>query len=843
MTSLSDRVREIIWLVRFSGVRHVLRILRYTFTKERLDRRYQQSRAGALAVAPQVPGPLQSTETTARGARFHFANADLEVHFLTPDLARISWKPGEPPIPYALAEVDWPAVEFALAEATPESSLRTESMQIRVGVDGSLKFYDPSGQLLRHDLPPKHQADAWTAQSNLAMDERVYGLGEQSCGLDLRGGTFRMWNTDPGGSFGPGAGPLYTPIPIYLGLHTLGSYLIFYENYHPATFTFPGRDQPLQPSQAAFDGGMLRSYFIPGSPDQVIKRCTDLTGRAGLPPRWTLYYHQSRWGYKDENDIREVATGFKAHNMPISAIHLDIDYMDGYRVFTIDNSRFPDLASLSREMAEQDIRLVTILDVGVKQDPHYFMYQQGLEDSMFCTLPNGKPLAGLVWPGWSVYPDFTNPKVRAWWSQQYTLLLKAGIAGIWHDMNEPTSFAAWGDFMPPLAMRHDMEGQGGDHRQAHNLYALLMNRAGWEGLRQQRPEQRPWIISRSGWAGQQRYAWNWTGDTESTWGALRMTIGTVLGMGISGLPFTGPDIGGFSGNPSAELYLRSFQMAAFLPFFRTHSAIGTARREPWVYGEPYTSIVRQYLQLRSRLLPYIYTLAWEASQTGAPPARPLFWQDPTNASLWDVDDAFLLGDALLVAPVLEEIGATRQGTPARQVTLPAGDWVHFWDDATLHGPGQVTLPAPLERLPLLVRAGSILPMQEDDHLVLHIYPASSGDVGRRALNYSAEHDSGRRALNYSAEHDSAGNPHLAGRLYSDAGDGYGPSRLDRFTLCTGANGLILNWETQGDYPFPYPGVDLHLHGPLLLHCWIDGIETRLAGNSLECGVFKEARFV
>jgi alpha-glucosidase len=702
-------------------------------------------------------------------------------------------------------------------------------MQITVWMDGGVKFYDPHGQLLHDDLPPQHQGGAWTAKSILAADERVYGLGEQSSGLDLRGGTYRMWNTDPGGSYGPGTGPLYAPIPLYLGLHTLGSYLIFYENYYPATFTFPGRDQPVQPSQAAFDGGMLRYYFIPGAPAQVLSRYTDLTGRAGLPPRWTLYYHQSRWGYKDENDIRGVAAGFKAHDLPIGAIHLDIDYMDGYRVFTADTTRFPNLAGLAREMAEQDIRLVPILDVGVKQDPRYFLYRQGLEGDMFCTLPGGKPLVGLVWPGWSVYPDFTDPKVRAWWGEQYSFLLDAGMAGIWHDMNEPTSFAAWGEFMPPLAMRHNMEGRGGDHRQAHNLYALLMNRAGWEALRLQRPEQRPWIISRSGWAGHQRYAWNWTGDTESTWGALRMTIGTVLGMGLSGFPFTGSDIGGFSGNPSAELYLRSFQMAAFLPFFRTHSAIGTARREPWVYGEPYTSIVRQYLKLRSRLLPYFYSLAWEASQTGAPPVRPLFWQDPANASLWDVDDAFLLGDALLVAPVLEEGGETGQDTPVRNVTLPAGDWVNFWDDSILHGPGQVSIPASLERLPLLVRAGSILPMQEGDHLVLHIYPPSSGDEGRRALNYSAEHDS--------AHHSS-----LACRLYSDAGDGYGPSRLDSFTIIPGATSLFLGWESQGDYPFPYAAADLRLHGPTPLYCWIDGTERRLDGNSIESGIFKQARF-
>jgi alpha-glucosidase len=816
MTSFPDRIREVIWLLRFSGLRHVLRILRYTFFKERLDRRYQQSRDRAKAIFPKLPIRLLKSEPISRGARFHFENAELEISFLTPDMVRITWEPGSPPIPYALVEVDWPEVEVTFQSNPPDQLLSTASIQILVKTDGSLKFYDHRGHLLHYDLPPSRQSDIWTAQADLAIDERVYGLGEQSSGLDLRGGTYRMWNTDPGGSYGPGAGPLYTPIPLYLGLHSQGSYLVFYENYCPATFHLPGRDQPTLPARVIFDGGMLRYYFISGKPPHAIKRYTDLTGRAWLPPRWSLGYHQSRWGYKDEKDIRQVVAGFKAHDMPVNAIHLDIDYMDGYRLFTVDRSRFPNLAGLASELAEQDIRLVPILDVGVKQDPNYFLYREGLDGGMFCKLPNGKTLLGLVWPGWSVYPDFTDPKVRFWWSQQYSLLLREGIAGIWHDMNEPTSFAAWGEFMPPLATCHAMESQGGDHRQAHNIYALLMNRAGWEALHLQRPAQRPWIISRAGWAGQQRYAWNWTGDTESSWAALRMAIGTVLGMGLSGLPFTGPDIGGFSGNPSAELYLRSFQMATFLPFFRTHSAIGTARREPWVYGEPWTGIVRRYLQLRESLMPYLYTLAWEASQTGAPLARPLFWLEPADASLWDVNDAFLLGDTLLVAPVLEANGATQAVTPARPVTLPDGEWVSFWDDTRWQGPGQINVPAPFEQIPLLVRASSVMPMQEGDRLVLHIYPLSGGNMALR---------------------DSA-----AGSLYSDAGDGYSASRLDRFFLSRDGNCLVLDWESQGDYPFPYSEVELQIHGIAPINCWIDGEKGQRIGDRIKAALFRQARF-
>ena len=243
---------------------------------------------------------------------------------------------------------------------------------------------------------------------------------------------------------------------------------------------------------------------------------------------------------------------------------------------------------------------MTIIDPGVKQDPEYPLYKTGLEQDAFCRLPDGELLVGVVWPGWSVYPDFTNPLARAWWGRAYASLLEAGVAGIWHDMNEPTSFALTGGPFLPLATGHNLEGQGGDHRQGHNLYALLMNRAGFESLRHFRPSQRPWLLSRSGWVSQARYAWSWTGDASTSWESLRLTIPLVLGTGLSGQPYSGPDIGGFSGTPSAELYLRWFQMATFLPFFRTHSAYNTAQREPWVFGEPFH---RHYPQLPAPALP------------------------------------------------------------------------------------------------------------------------------------------------------------------------------------------------------------------------------------------------
>jgi alpha-glucosidase len=263
----------------------------------------------------------------------------------------------------------------------------------------------------------------------------------------------------------------------------------------------------------------------------------------------------------------------------------------------------------------------------------------------------------------------------------------------------------------------------------------------------------------------------------------------LISLGLSGIPFVGSDIGGFTGNPTTELYLRWFQMAAFTAFFRTHSAIGTADREPWVFGEPYTSILRDFLRLRLRLLPYLYTLAWQASRTGWPLVRPLFWLDHQDQRLWDAQDAFLLGDALLVAPILNSAGTVRM------VKLPAGAWFDFWDDSRLDGPDDIERPSALERIPLLVRNHSLLPMEEGDQLTLHLYTTGQ---------------------------DIPDSPMLCGQIYSDAGDGAAGDRLDQFTLKSSPTGFHLAWQAQGEYPFPYSSIILNIHGCVVNDAEVDG---------------------
>ena len=776
--------------------------LLYTLKRDRLEQHLKSSTEEAFA----KPGKLLRSESTSRGAYFYFEKAELEVSFLVSDLVRADWKPGIPPIPYAIARQDWSEVQTTLKQTDDNWTVASDNLTVIVGVNGSLKFCDREGQTLREELPPQYKGEGWIDRAQLRSEERIYGLGERASSLNLRSvkdkqqrhQTYKMWNFDPAGRYGPGVDPMYICIPVYLGLHSQGSYLLFYENSYLAHFTFA------DVATADFEGGALRYYFSAGSPAHLLERYTELTGRAPLPPRWALGYHQSRWGYRNEQTIRATAQAFRDYNLPLSAIHLDIDAQVGHRAFTIDPERFPNLANFTQELLELGVRFVAINNPGIKYSRHNNLFLEGQVLDAFCKEPNGKLVLAPVWPGQSVFPDFTNPKVRRWWSRQYQYLLDVGVAGFWHDMNEPSVFTLWGDRTLPKVTRHCLEGRGGDHREAHNLYGMLEAIAGYESLRFYSPNQRPFIVSRSGWAGLGRYSWVWTGDVMSSWAALRQTVATVIGLGLSGIPYSGSDIGGFQGNPSAELYLRWLQMACFHPFCRTHSSNNSENRRPWNYGEPYLSIARQFLQLRYRLLPYFYTLAWSAAQKGYPPVRPLFWLDSDDSALWDVEDAFLLGDALLVCPIVEPGGRDRSAI------LPKGHWYHFWDDALIKGSREINLKAPLEWIPLLVKAGTVLPMEEDEQLILHLYPPVQGE-GKSCL-------------------------------YSDAKDGYGEWRLEQWTMVRDENGLDLIWEQHGEYAFPYQSVQLYLHGIQAQQAWVEGKEVIFKENQLRCDRFASVRF-
>jgi alpha-glucosidase len=771
----------------------------YSLQRDRFDRYYLAKQASEPVISP---GKLLQTTHEDQVICCTFEQVTLEIQFLTPDLVRVNWFPGLAPIPYAVVSHDWDSVTIDVKQTDYGYIISSHSLSVSVGVNGCITFYDQNQRMIREELSPQRQEKRWTHQARLRSEEHIYGLGKRTASLNLRvkhRKIYHIWNTDPGGRYTPGTEPLYLCIPVYLGLHTLGSHLIFYENSFRAQFTFD------ELATADFAGGSLRYYVTIGRPAHLLDRYTQLTGRTPLPARWTLGYHQSRWGYRTEAAIRQEVQAFQFYKLPLSAVHLDIDCQVGHRPFTIDPDRFPKLSDFTQELAAMGVKFVAINNPGVKSSRQSNLFLEGKLLGAFCTYPTGDIVIAPVWAGRKAFPDFTNPKVRAWWSRQYAYLLDVGVAGFWHDMNEPATFVSWGDPSLPQVAQHHFEGKGGDHREAHNLYALLEAEAAYESLHQYRPQHRPFIVSRSGWAGLQRYAWTWTGDTASTWESLEQIIATIIGLGLSGIPYSGPDIGGFQGNPTAELYLRWFQMTTFLPFYRTHSSTSVVPRAPWTNGKPYFSIIRQFLELRYQLLPYLYTLAWETWQTGSPIVRPLFWLDDSDPTLWDIGDAFCLGDALCVYPI------ARPGESDRQVYLPTGEWYNFWNNTRIAGGTTVTLKTSLKEIPLWVKAGTILPMESGSQLLLHLYLPESG-----------EHES---------------------YIYSDAGDGYDAARIDRFYLIRHEKNLELTWASQGEYDFPYQTVKLQIHGASIDQAWLDDEVWRVEdGQTLHCSSFRSARF-
>ncbi len=557
--------------------------------------------------------------------------------------------------------------------------------------------------LLRRELPPRWwepEGDGpvrWVQRSEVPADARFFGLGGRAGGPRLRDGVYRLWNTDPGGRFGPGDDPLYLTMPVQVVVSDAGTHLAFHDNSWSGRVVLregeegagSGHDRP-GVCEVRMEGGLAALLGGGGDAGPGAPGVDGADGRSGAAAVLGARAAARPVGFGSQEEVRRVVDGYRDRGLPLSVLHLDIDHYDGHRVFTVDRERFPDLPALAKELRGDGVRLVSIVDPAVKAEPGDAVFDAGREvgeRGAFVRDARGRMVVGEVWPGACAYPDFTDPLVRDWWGSLYEERLAQGFSGIWHDMNEPVSFAAFGDPSLPRSARHVLEGAGGDHREAHNVYALAMARAGYEGLLRLRPEERPFLFSRSGWAGMQRYGGTWSGDVSTGWDGLRASLSLVVGLGLCGVPYSGPDVGGFDGFPSPELYLRWFQLGAYLPLFRTHSAIDAGRREPWEFGPEVLEHARAALVERERLHPYFVSLSQVARLTGAPYVRPVWWGAPGDRALRECEDAFLLGDALLVAPVLEP------GVRRRAVRLPRGRWYDTATERAYEGAGQVLVDA------------------------------------------------------------------------------------------------------------------------------------------------------
>ena len=648
-----------------------------------------------------------------------------------------------------------PEQRKARAKVTPTADgFTTASLRVRIGAGGAITFETLDGKIISADAAPVAiDGKSFTLRKSLPITEHFYGLGDKTGGLDRRGKEFVDWNTDAFG-FTSADDPIYKSIPFFLSTGAPGgSYGILLDNTYRTWFDFGHRDA----DTLTFGGpdGPIDYYFVAGpSLADVTRRYADLTGHAPLAPKWALGYQQSRYSYMSADEIREIARHLRADRVPTDVIWMDIDYQDRNRPFTTNPKTFPDLPKLAADMKAQGIKLVAITDLHIaKVETGYAPYTSGKRGDEFVKNPDGTDYVAPVWPGASGFPDFTQAKSRAWWGTLYKGFLEDGIAGFWNDMNEPAIFNTPTKTMPLDTVHRiasdDFAPRTGDHREIHNVYGMQNTRATYDGLLKLRPDERPFVMTRASYAGGQRYAVTWTGDNSATWDHLKLSVQQIINLGLSGFAYSAADVSGFAGGPSPDLLTRWFEIGAFTPVFRDHSATGTPRVEPWVDGPDHLAIRRRFVEERYRLMPYFYALADQNSRLGDPIMRPVFYDYPSAASMGcNQSMAFTLGKALLIAPP-----PSPESPQTYDVCLPAGGWYDYWTGLragtpeaatsgpiqsatqavpTEHAKSERVLETPrLDRLPVFVRAGTILPRQPlvqstaqtpSGPLMLDIYP-------------------------------------------------------------------------------------------------------------------------
>ena len=475
----------------------------------------------------------------------------------------------------------------------------------------------------------------------------LYGTGEVTGPLKRNGRKISLWNIDTPAYGVDGGTHLYQSHPWVMGLRSDGSaFGIIADNTWRQTIS-TDQDVVFESMGPAFRVVVIERPDVA----QLMRALADLTGHMPLPPLWSLGYHQCRHTYYPDGRVMEVADLLRKHQIPSDVIWMDIDYMDGYRIFTFDPDGFPNPRRLNDYLHQQHFKSVYMIDPGVKAEKGYFVDDQGRAGDYFVKTADGKLFEGKVWPGACHFPDFTRPEVRSWWSTLYRDFMATGVDGVWNDMNEPAIFGQPEQTMP-LDNRHE-GGDGitaGPHLRFHNVYGMNMVRASRQGLLLANPQKRPFILSRSNFLGGQRYAATWTGDNLSHPDHMKLSVPMTLTLGLSGQPFNGPDIGGFCENSNGELVAQWTALGVYFPFVRNHNTKGTIAQEPWAFTPEVLDACRTAINRRYRLMPYIYTLFREASETGMPVMRPLFMADPTDLSLRSEDRAFLLGGDLLVRP-------------------------------------------------------------------------------------------------------------------------------------------------------------------------------------------------
>ncbi len=732
----------------------------------------------------------------------------LRVDALAPDLVRIrlarqgmwaedaSWS-----VPADVRSTRAPTQDVSDAGS---AGLRTATLTVRVDrASLAVRIENATGQTVLSDaqVPVDPDRPGFILAKAMRHGEHYFALGDKTGPLDRRGGRFANWTTDQ--TVMETADPLYKAIPFLVVTGgSAGSWGLLVDNPWRSTFDLGHGQAGLLTIDA--EGGPLDYYVILGTGvKQIVERYADLTGHPPMLPKWALGYQQSRYSYESADAVRAIASRLRHDRFPADVIWLDIDFQDRNRPFTTNPKTFPDLPGLVAELHAQGLQTVVISDLHIAKAPNqgYAPFDSGQAIDAFVHNRDGTVFSGGVWPGPAVFPDFTRADVRTWWGGLYAGFIQAGVAGFWNDMNEPSVFDTPDKTIPSDAVQRiatpGFAPRAASHAEVHNLTGSLNAQATFEGLTRLRPDERPFVMTRSAYAGGQRWAVTWTGDNASTWGQLKLGVAQTLNLGLSGFAYTAVDVGGFLGTPTPDLLTRWFEIQAFMPLFRDHTAKGTPPQEPWVHGPEHEAIRRHYVEERYRLVPYLYALVDEAHRTGAPIVRPLFYDDPDMLrSPCDAALSFMLGSGLMIAgPPKPESAA-----PYR-VCLPRGRWFDYWTDREVvpQGAEAATVPVRtttetprLDRLPVYVRAGTILPRQA---LVRALSEAPDGPL----------------------ELDVWPGDDCHGILYDDDGHSMGFERglflRQRLRCAETATGLSLDFAArEGSYQPPWRDVDVTVHG-------------------------------
>lgn len=657
-------------------------------------------------------------------------NAIFRVSVFSPTVFRIKAARSKFADDFSYAVTGKPQpTKISLIKTDAHYLIKTDSMQVKIDLAPTrFSFLTIDGQVINEDdkgFGLSFLGDEVSMYKKLFPSERFIGLGEKTGNLDRRGNGYEMWNTDAFG-YTPGTDPIYVSIPFYIGLHDGLQYGIFMDNSYKSHFNF-GASQDRFSSFTA-EGGDMDYYFIYRSQVAgIIEDYTSLTGRMPMPSLWSIGYQQCRYSYYPQDEVVSIAKTFRDKKIPCDVIYLDIHYMDKYKLFTWSPENFPQPQKMLSELKALNFHTTVIVDPGIKVEKGYAAYEQGLKDDIFVKYPDGTNYKGEVWPGWCNFPDFTNPKARDWWGKQFTGYVNDGIDGFWNDMNE---IATWGQRLPNL-MNFDFDGHKSSTMRARNVYGMQMARATFEGTKKLL-NRRPFVLTRAGFAGVQRYSAIWTGDNQSYDDHMLLGVRLVNALGLSGVANAGYDIGGFTGGSSPQLFGRWMSIAAFTPFMRGHSMINSRSCEPWAYGEEVEEISRNYIQLRYKLMPYLYSHFYEASKTGMPVARSLAIDYPHDNKVYygDYQNQFFCGNGLLVCP-------TSTDKSLAKFYLPAGNWYDFYNDEPYEGNKELILANPINRLNVFVKGGAIITMQSpvqhaaekpSDTLYLHIYSGKNSNT-------------------------------------------------------------------------------------------------------------------